>query len=97
MVRFSKFVGSVQIQLLLLKTESEKQDCKIIFKWVDSAVITVFNIFFWTKWVKVLWTMHFASCTENPCDWTVKLLFICAGKRKKKEKEMETSKNVYAQ
>ena len=46
MVRFSKFVGSVRIQLLLLKTESGKHGCKIIFKWVDSVVITVFNIFF---------------------------------------------------
>ena len=46
MVRFSKFVGFVRIQLLLLKTERGKQGCKIIFKWVDSAVVPVFNIFF---------------------------------------------------
>ena len=49
MVRFSKFVGSVRIQLLLLKTENWKHGCKINLKWVDIAVINVFNIFFLNK------------------------------------------------
>ena len=84
MVRFSKYVGSVQIELILLKPENKKHCNKIIFKCVNSAVGPIFNIFFWIKWLLVLWTVHFVSCTVNPCAWTVQLLFIRAKKKKKK-------------
>ena len=49
MVRFSKYVGSVQIQLILLKTENWKHCKKIIFKCVNSAVGPIFNFFFLNK------------------------------------------------
>ena len=53
MVRFSKYVGSVQIQLILLKTESRKHCRKIIFKCMNSALGPIFNIFFTLKKVLV--------------------------------------------
>ena len=51
MVRFSKYVGSVRIQLILLKTENCKHCNKIISKCVNSAVGPIFNIFFLNKLV----------------------------------------------
>ena len=46
MVRFSKYVGSVRIQLILLKNENKKYRSKIIFEWVNSIVGPIFNYFF---------------------------------------------------
>ena len=45
MVRFSKYVGSIWIQLILLKTENRKRCSKITFKCVNSAVGHIFKIF----------------------------------------------------
>ena len=45
MVRFSKYVGSLRIQLILLKTENRKHYSKVIFKCVNCAVGAIFNIF----------------------------------------------------
>ena len=45
MVRFSKYVGSIRIQLILLKTENRKHYSKIIFKCVNSALGPILNIF----------------------------------------------------
>ena len=45
MVRFSKYVGSIRIQLILLKIENGKYCSKIIFKCVNSAAGPIFNIF----------------------------------------------------
>ena len=45
MVRFSKYVGSIRIQLILLKTENRKHCSKIIFKCVNRADGPIFNIF----------------------------------------------------
>ena len=53
MVRFSKYVGSVRIQLILLKTENWKHCNKIIFKCVNSAVGPIFNIYFFLNKVVV--------------------------------------------
>ena len=44
MVRFSKYVRSIRIQLILLKTETRKHCSKIIFKCVNSAMGPIFNI-----------------------------------------------------
>ena len=49
MVRFLKYVGSVQIELILLKPENKKHCNKIIFKCVNSTVRPIFNIFFLNK------------------------------------------------
>ena len=89
MFRFSKFVGSVRIQLLLWKTESGRHGCKIIFKWVDSAVITVFNFFFLNNVGEgavnsALCLLHSESMCMN-CAVTIHLRW----KKKKKEKEKE--------
>ena len=45
MVRFSKYVGSIRIQLILLKIENQKHSSKIIFKCVKSAVGPILKIF----------------------------------------------------
>ena len=45
MVRFSKYVGSIRIQLILQKTENRKHYSKVIFKCLNSAVGPIFNIF----------------------------------------------------
>ena len=63
MVRFSKYVGSFWLQLIVLKAENWKYRCKIIFEWVNSVVGTFLIFFFCIKWLSVLWTMHFVSCT----------------------------------
>ena len=88
MVRFSKYVGSVRIQLILLKTKNQKCRSKIIFEWENNAVGPIFNIFFfWIKWLLALWTVHFVSCTVyhvheqySHCSYMLK-------KKKKKKKE----------
>ena len=49
MVRFSKYVGSIWTQLILLKIEKQKHCSKIIFKCMNSAVGPIFNIFFLNK------------------------------------------------
>ena len=49
MVRFSKYVGSVQIELILLKLENYKHCNKIIFKRVNSAVGFNFKVIFAKK------------------------------------------------
>ena len=45
MVTFSKYVGSIRIQLILLKIENQKHSNKIIFKCVNSAVRSILKIF----------------------------------------------------
>ena len=45
MVRFLNYVGSIRIQLILLKTENRKHCNKIIFKCVNSALGPIVNIF----------------------------------------------------
>ena len=45
MVRYSKYIGSIRIQLILLKTKNRKHCSKIIFKCVNSAVGPIFKIF----------------------------------------------------
>ena len=45
MVGFSKYVGSVRTQLILLKTEKRTHCSKIFFKCLNSAVGPVFHIF----------------------------------------------------
>ena len=94
MVRFSKYVGSVQIELILLKLENYKHCNKIIFKRVNSAVGPILNIFFWIKCLLFLWTVHFVSCIVNPYAWTVQLLFIHVGKKNVKLK-MQTRNKPY--
>ena len=98
MVRFSKYVGPVQIELILLKPENQKHCNKIIFKCVNSAVGPIFNIFFWINWLLVLWIVHFVSCTVNPCAWTVQLQFKHTERKKKKKKKklkMQTRNKPY--
>ena len=89
MVRFSKFVGSVRIQLLLLKTESGKQGCKIIFKWVDSAVVPVFNIFFSEQ---SGWRSR-EQCTLSHAQWInvhEQCIYYSYALEKRKRKKKET-------
>ena len=45
MVRFSKYVGSIRIQFILLKIENRKHSSKIIFICVNSAVGPILKIF----------------------------------------------------
>ena len=45
MVRFSKYVGSIRIPLILLKIENRKHSSKIIFKSVPSAMGPILKIF----------------------------------------------------
>ena len=45
MVRCSKYVGSIRIQLILLKIEKRKHSSKIIFKDVYSAVGPILKFF----------------------------------------------------
>ena len=95
MVRFSKYVGSVRIQLILLKTENWKHCSKIIFKWVDSVVVPVFNIFFLNK--VVLGLVNNALCllhSEFMCKNGAVTIHTCWKKEKKKEKS--ETKNVDA-
>ena len=94
-VRFSKFVGSVRIQLLFLKTWRWKHGSKIIFKWVDSAVIPVFNIFFLNKAVvgpvnSAIWLLHSESKCMNSA-----VTIHTRWKTKKKKKSL--TKNVDVQ
>ena len=93
-VKFSKFVGSVRIQLLFLKTWRWKHGSKIIFKWVDSAVIPVFIIFFLNKVVvgpvnSALFLLHSESTCMNSA------VTIHMRWKRKKKKKSET-KNVDA-
>ena len=89
MVRFSKYVGSVQIQLILLKTENRKHCSKIIFKCVSSALRPIFNIFFFLKKVLVgpvnsrLCLLH----SEYMCMTSAAAIHTCWKKKKKKKEE----------
>ena len=90
MVRFSKYVGSVQILLILLKTENRKHCSKIIFKCVNSALGPVFNTFFFLKKVLV-GPVNSALCllhSESMCMNNAATIHTCWKKKKKKKKQM---------
>ena len=67
MVRFSKYVGSIWIQLIMLKIENRKHSSKIIFKDVFSAVGPILKIFLNKV---VVGPVNFALCllySESMC------------------------------
>ena len=65
MVRFSKYVGSVQIQIILLKTENWKHYSKIIFKCVNCALWSIFIILFSKKSA----CRSYKQRTLSPAQW----------------------------
>ena len=92
MVRFSKYVGSVPIQLILLKTESWKHCNKIILKCVNSAVAPIFNIFFLKK--VVIGAVNSTFCllhNESMCMNST--VTVHTGWKKKKKRETSNSKS----
>ena len=94
MVRFSKYIGSVRIQLILLKTKNWKYRSKIIFEWVNSVVRPIFNIFFRNKVVVSL--VNSALCLMHSMSWAwkVQLLHIHVEKKRKKKKEKNQQGNM---
>ena len=91
MVRFSKYVGSIPIQLILLKIENWKHFSKIIFKCVNSAVGPIFNIFFLNKVVVGL--VNSALCllhSESMCMNNAVIVHTRLKKKKKGNMKLKT-------
>ena len=85
MVRFSKYVGSIRIQHILLKTENWKHCSKIIFKCVNSVMRFIFNIFFLNK--VVVGPVNSALCllySEFMCMNNAVTIHMRGKKKKKK-------------
>ena len=86
MVRYSKYVGSVRLQPILLKTENWKHCSKIIFKCVNSATGPIFNIFFFQNNV-VVGPVNSALCllySESMCMSSAVTIHTLWKKKKKK-------------
>ena len=90
MVRFSKYEGSVWIQLNLLKTERWKQCSKMIFECVNSTVAPVFNILFSEQSGYTCYEL----CTLPPAQWihVHELWSYCSYTLKTKKKKKKKKK-----
>ena len=99
MVKFSKYVGSVQIQLILLKTEKRKHYSEIIFKCVNSSLGPIFNIYFFLKKVLV-GPVNSALCllhSESMCMNSAVTIHLRWKKKKEKKRRKRETKKVDAQ
>ena len=100
METFPLYSGSVWIQLIFAETENWKYCIKIIFKCVNSTVGSIFNIFFWIKWLWVPWIVSKHCVNSDICLMNSKFCLLppCnVWKKKKKKREnvlQDSAKNA---